>query len=496
MRFPEYDQLDAVGLADLIARRQVTALEVLEAALERADARNPPLNALVSRFDGEARARARGPLPAGPLSGVPFLLKDLIAAWGGHPFTGGSRYLASLVAPEDSGVVRRLLAAGLVLFGQTSTPELGIKGVTEPELRGPCRNPWNPEHTPGGSSGGSAAAVAARIVPAAHGNDGGGSLRIPASCCGVFALKSSRGRVSLGPAFGSIMSGLVVEGAISRTVRDSAALLDVLAGPAPGDPHAAPPPARPFLQEVGAPPGRLRIAVTRLPLFARATHPECAEAVERAARLLAELGHDVVEAHPDIAREPLMRAYLVALAAQVAADLQLAATHLGRPPRAHELEPETALLAAAGRSLSACELVRAEAEMHRAARALGAFHQGHDLLVTPTMAQPPLRIGAVRLQGVERLAVRAIARLPVRKVLEAAFDALAARSFDATGNTMLFNQTGQPAMSVPLHFTSSGLPVGVQVVARFGEEATLLRLAAQLEAARPWAGRAPAGLGT
>lgn len=491
MRFPEYDQLDAIGLAHLVARREVSVLEALEAALERADARNPPLNAIVARYDGEARARARAPLPGGPLSGVPFLLKDLLTAWAGHPVTDSSRFLAGVVPADDSGVVQRLKAAGLVLFGQTNTPEFGIKSVTESEARGPCRNPWNVDHTPGGSSGGSAAAVAARIVPAAHGNDGGGSLRIPASCCGAFALKASRGRVSFGPEHGALLSGLAIEGVITRSVRDSAAFLDVLSGPCLGDPCATPAPARPFLAEVGTPPGRLRVAVTRRSLFARTTHRECTEAVEQTARLLTELGHDVEEAHPDIAREPLIHAYLVALSAQVAADLSRAVAGLGRRPRRDELEPETLVLAAAGRRLSAAELVRAEAEMHRAARSLAAFHATHDVLVTPTLAQPPLRIGALSVSPVERFGLRAVAALPARRLIELLFDQIAIRSFDATGNTMLFNETGQPAMSVPLHLSAAGLPIGVQIAGRFGEEATLFRLAAQLETARPWAARLP-----
>ncbi len=496
MRFPEYDRLDAVGLAHLVARREVSAAEVLEAALERADARNPPINALVSRFDGEARARARTALPPGPLSGVPFLLKDLATAWAGHPLTDGSRFLREVVAPDDSGVVRRLKAAGLVLFGQTSTPEFGIRPVTEPQLRGPCRNPWNLEHTPGGSSGGSAAAVAARIVPAAQGNDGGGSLRIPASCCGLFALKASRGRVSWGPLQGPALSGLAVQGVITRSVRDSAALLDVLSGPCPGDPYTAPPPPRPFLAEAGMPPGRLRVAVTRRSLFGRYTDRECAEAVERAARLLTDLGHDVDEAHPDIAREPLIRAYLTASVAQTAADVAHATVALGRRPRPFELEPETRLLAAAGRRISAGALVTAEAEMHRATRAMAAFHAAYDVLVTPTLAQPPLRIGALGLTPGQRFGIRLVAAVPLRRLIEYVFETLSPRSFDATGNTMLFNQTGQPAMTVPLHVTARGLPVGVQVAGRFGEESTLFRLAAQLEEAQPWAHRVPPIAGT
>lgn len=491
MRFPEYDRLDALGLAELVARGAVSAVEVLEAALERADARNPAVNALVSRFDGEARARARGALPSGPLSGVPFLLKDLSTEWAGHPLTDGSRFLRDVVAGDDSGVVQRLKAAGLVLFGQTSTPEFGIRPVTEPQLRGPSRNPWSLDHTPGGSSGGSGAAVAARIVPAAHGNDGGGSLRIPASCCGLFAMKSSRGRVSWGPLHGPVLSGLAVQGVVTRSVRDSAAFLDVLAGPCPGDPYAAPPPARPFLAEVGAPPTRLRVAVTRRSLFGRFTHRECAEAVERAARLLTDLGHDVEEAHPDIAREPLIRAYLTTSAAQTAADVAHARVVVGRRPRPFELEPETRILAAAGRHLSAAALVAAEAEMHRATRAMAAFHAAYDVLVTPTLAQPPQRVGGLELTRGERLGIQLAAAVPLGRILDHVFETMSPRSFDATGNTMLFNQTGQPAMNIPLHVSASGLPIGVQVAARFGEEAALFRLAAQLEEAQPWADRVP-----
>jgi amidase len=495
LRLPEYDRLDALALAALVARGEVSAPELLEAALERADARNGRLNAIVARYDDEARRRARGPLPPGPLSGVPFLLKDLLAEWKGHPLTGSSRLFAAHVADRDAEVVRRFEAAGLVVFGQTSTPELGVMSTTEPAFRGPTRNPWNPAHTPGGSSGGSAAAVAARIVPAAHGNDGGGSLRIPASACGIFALKPTRGRVPLGPAFGEAMSGLATDGVLSRSVRDSAALLDVVAGPLAGDPYAAPPQARPFLEEVGAPPGRLRIAFTRESFFARAgTHPECAAAVDAAARLLAELGHEVVEARPAIARDALVHAYLVVLAAQTAADVERGARLAGRRPRPDDLEPETAALAAGGRVLTAGELVQAEEEIHRAARGVAAFFERHDVLVTSTLARPPLRIGALAARPHERLALRAVARFASRGLLERLFASIGGRAFDATGNTMLFNQTGGPAMSVPLHATADGLPVGVQLAARFGDEMTLFRVAAELEVARPWADRVPPGI--
>jgi amidase len=491
VRLPEYDRLDALALAALVARREVTPLELLEAALERADARNPALNAIVARYDDEARARAAGPLPAGPLSGVPFLLKDLLAAWRGHPLTASSRLLEGFVPDEDSEVVRRLLRAGLVLFGQTNTPELGIMGTTEPTLRGPTRNPWDPARSSGGSSGGSAAAVAARIVPAAHGNDAGGSLRIPASACGIFGLKPTRGRISLAPRYGEIFSGLTVEGAMTRSVRDAAALLDALAGPVPGDPHAAPPPARPFSAEVGAPPGKLRVAMTTGSLFGRTTAPECRDATIDAARLLASLGHEVVEARPEFSRDALVHAYVVGLSATVAADVADAARRTGRRPGPDVLEPETWALVAGGDILTAKDLVLAEREMHLAARSIGAFFEAHDVLLTPTLAHPPLPLGALAPGALERLGLRVVARARSRALLERFFAEVGGRAFEATGNTMPFNQTGQPAMSVPLHWTAAGVPIGVQVVGRFGDEATLLRLAGQLERARPWADRLP-----
>jgi amidase len=491
VRLPEYDRLDALALGDLVARGEVTAAELLEAALERADARNPRVNAIVARYDDEARARARGPLPAGPLAGVPFLLKDHLAAWKGHPLTSSSRLLDGWIPQFDAEVVRRFHAAGLVTFGQTNTPEFGILGTTEPVLRGPTRNPWNRARSAGGSSGGSAAAVAARIVPAAHGSDGGGSIRIPASACGVFGMKPTRGRISHAPALGESWSGFDTNGVITRSVRDSAALLDVASGPAAGDPYGAPAPARAFLAEVGAPPGRLRVAFTKEPLFARKTDPECAAAIDAAARLLEGLGHEVVEARPEFSRDALVHAYLVVVASGVSAEAEEGARLANRRPGPSTLEEETWALAGAGKAISASELVSTVAEIHRASRVVATFFEAHDLFLTSTLALPPLPIGAVKPTALERFGIRAVARLGSRTLFERLLAEIGGRSFDATGNTMLFNQTGQPAMSVPLHWTADGIPVGVQLAGRFGDEATLFRVAAQLEAARPWADRAP-----
>jgi amidase len=491
VRLPEYDRLDALALGDLVARREASPLELLEAAIERADARDSRLNAIVARYDDEARARARGPLPPGPLSGVPFLLKDHLAAWNGHALTSSSRLLEGWVPGYDSEVVRRFHAAGLVTFGQTNTPELGILGTTEPVMRGPTRNPWDPSRSAGGSSGGSAAAVAARIVPAAHGSDGGGSIRIPASACGVFGLKPTRGRISHAPALGESWSGLDTNGVITRSVRDSAALLDLLSGPVPGDPYAAAAPLRPFLAEVGIPPGRLRIAFTKESLFGRSTDPECAAAVEGAARLLEALGHEMIEARPLFSRDALVRAYLVVVASGIASEVADAARLTGRRPGPRNLEAETWALAAAGDALSARDLALAEMEIHRASRTVAAFFEAHDLFLTSTTALRALPLGAVQSTRLERAAMRVVARIGSGALFEKLLAEIGSRSFDATGNTMLFNQSGQPAMSLPLHWTAEGLPVGVQVAGRVGDEATLLRLAAQIEQARPWSGRAP-----
>lgn len=493
MRLPEYDQLDALGLGALLASGQVSAAELLEAALERADARNPALNAIVHRADEAARARAAGTLPDGPLSGVPFLIKDLLTAWRGHPMTASSRLGAGFRPGFDSEVVRRLEAAGLNLFGITNAPEFGILAHTEPRLHGPCRNPWSTGHTPGGSSGGSAAAVAARIVPAAHGNDGGGSLRIPASHCGLFGLKPTRGRVSFAPSSDG-WDGMACEGVLTRSVRDSAALLDVLAGPVPGDTFTPPPPARPWLEEVGRPPGRLRIAFTEGSFFGRTTHQECRAAVRDAARALAGLGHELVEDRPPFEREPMVRAYLVVVAAGVSAAVDSVSRLTGRPVHQSLLEPETAGLAAGGRAFTAVEHVAALDATRAWARRIGPFFERYHLLLTPTVGQPPVRVGALQPRPLEALGIRLAAALGSRRLLDLLFAEIGDRSFEATGFTMPWNQTGQPAASLPIRWTPEGLPLGAQLVGRFGDEATLFRVAAQLEAARPWAGRSPPGI--
>ncbi len=471
-RMTDLAALDATEQAGLVRRGEAAPIELVDAALERLARVNPRLNAVVTPMAEEARAAARGPLPEGPFRGVPFLLKDLQALYAGVRYTAGSRLLADFVSPLDAELVQRHRRAGLVVIGKTNTPEFGILPVTEPALFGPARNPWDPERTTGGSSGGSAAAVAAGVVAVAHGNDGGGSIRIPASCCGVFGLKPTRARITLGPLVGDVMNGLPVDHALTRSVRDSAALLDATQGPAPGDPYMAPPPARPFLDEVGADPGRLRVAWTARAPIGTEVHADCRAAVEDAAGLCEELGHEVTEAAPPVSGDELYQAFLTVWAAGVSANVDLIAGMLGRGLEAGLLEPLTAGLHETGARVPAPAYLNAVASLQRTARVVAAFFLAHDVLLTPTVARPPIPHGALRQNEGD------------------AMEALR-RAAEFVPFTALFNATGQPAMSVPLHWNGEGLPIGVQFAGRYGDEATLFRLAAQLEAARPWAGRRP-----
>jgi amidase len=487
---PEYDDLDAIGLAELVRNGDVSPSECLDAALARIDARNPALNAVVHDLRERARGR-QDSLPDGPLRGVPFVLKDLKAMLKGTPTTGSNVLARDHVAQQSSVSVERYEAAGLQIVGKTNTPEFGIMGVTEPLMRGPCRNPWNPAHTPGGSSGGSAAAVAARMVPVAHSGDGGGSIRIPASACGLFGLKPTRGRVTMAPFMGEAWSGYVQEHVVARSVRDSALMLDVVGQPTVGEPYVAPPPARPFLEEVGANPGKLRIAFTREALYADEQHADCKAAVDDAVALLTDLGHDVVEARPDFAREDLVRAYFITVAAGVAYYCEEAAAAAGRRPRGSDFEPATWLLALIGWKTSAATLERAKHVAQTAGRQVGAFFEQHDVFLTSTLAQPPVLVGSQLPTSAELAQLRALRALPLKRLLDVALDKMGKDKLAPVPNTQLFNQTGQPGASVPLFWNAAGLPIGVQLVGRFGDEATLLRLGAQLEEARPWAGRSP-----
>jgi amidase/6-aminohexanoate-cyclic-dimer hydrolase len=468
----EFERYDGLGLAALVRKKEVTPDEVLAATLERIEARNPALNAVVLRMDDLARAAIRAGLPDGPFTGVPYLLKDLGVLYSGTVTSFGSRLFAGYVADHDSEIVARLKRAGLVIAGKTNTPEMGISPSTEPRLFGPTRNPWNREHSAGGSSGGAAAAVAAGMLPMAHATDGGGSIRIPASACGLFGLKPTRARNPMGPDAGEGRSGASVGHAVTWTVRDSAALLDATSGPDVGDPYWAPPPARPFLEEVGREPGRLRVAVTVKPWLDAPVDPECAEAARDAAKLCASLGHDVEEARPEIDEAAWARSSLVIVTASLAFALETRAAALGRELTADDVERVTWQRVQLAKTFSAADYARAVHTVHRTGRAVARFLERHDVLLTPTMCRPPYPLGVLDLSTSDA-------------------DAFMAARSASVGFTALFNSSGHPAMSVPLAMSRAGLPLGVQFAARFGDEATLFRLAAQLEAARPWRTRRP-----
>lgn len=491
MKHDEYVSHDAVGLADLVRQKQVTPRELLDAALARIDAVNGRINAVIHRLDEQARREADGELPDGPFRGVPFLLKDLDGALGGAPLNFGSRALAHYVAPADSELVARYRRAGVVIAGKTNTPEFGLLAITEPELHGPTRNPWSLSHVPGGSSGGSAAAVAAGIIPAAHGGDGGGSIRIPASACGLFGLKPTRGRMPLGPDVYEGWHGFVVPHVLTRSVRDSAAFLDVTQGPDVGAPYVAPPHAGRFSDELGREVPKLRVALVTKSIFGRATHPDCARAASDAAKLLSSMGHEVTEETLPIDVESLRLAYLTVVAAGTAEAVRTTQDMTGAPPVHENFEAPTWLLMQVGHALSAAELEHARVTIGLAARQIGRFFERYDVLVTPTLAHPPARIGELALKPYERIGLAALRRAAPRKVLKRVLADVADKSLEKTPNTMLFNMTGQPAMSVPLATSAEGLPIGVQFVGRFGDEATLLRLASRLESERPWFSRLP-----
>jgi amidase len=491
MHESEYIGLDATALAELVRKREVQPAELLDLALARLARWNPAINAVVIDLADRARKVISDGLPQGPFGGVPFLVKDLDGFLAGAEFTASCRGLVGYVAPRHSELFRRYEQAGLVIFGKTNTPELGLVGTTESALRGPCRNPWSRTHSSGGSSGGSAAAVAARIVPMAHAGDGGGSIRIPASACGLFGMKPTRARTPLGPDESEAWSGLVVRHAVTRSVRDSALLLDATHGDDPGAPYSAPPPARPYAEEIGRDPGRLRIAFSRASIFGRASHPDCVAAVEHAAALLEKLGHEVVEAHPPIEREALAHAYLVVVAAGTAAALRQIAEMRGSRLRPDEVEPTTLFLSTLGEALSAAEFEVARQKFHAAARQLAPFFGEHDVFLDATLAYPPPTIGEWDLPSGLGIAVRYLAPVAPRRLLLRALDHFAQDGLERTANTMLFNMTGQPAMSVPLHVNAAGLPIGVQFVGRFGDESTLFRLARQLEQSCPWSDRVP-----
>lgn len=488
MNFEEYRAYDATGLAKLVADKEVSAAELLVLARERAAAINPRINAIVRDVPASPAQELRG-----PFAGVPFLIKDIAQDYAGLPTSQGSRALKSLPVAEHATVVQRWIDAGLVIFGKTNLPEFGAKAITEPVAWGPACNPWDLDRTPGGSSGGSAAAVAAGIVPCAGANDGGGSTRIPAACCGLVGLKPGRGLTPMGPALGEFLHGSAVQGVVSRTVRDTAAMLDVMCGGEPFGPYVPSMPASPFASSVGSDPGTLRIGV-RVPSAINPTpHPEAFAAAESAVRGLTDLGHHVEELpqapYDDAAlARDFLCTWFVYIARQVAEAKRL--TDAGN----ESFERDTLIMDALGRATSGVEYLDAVERRHEHTRRLTEFFESYDLLLTPTLATPPPKIGEFELPVALQYGADALLKTRTTRLLRATsiVDDMVDKNLGWVPYTQLANLTGRPAISLPLHWTPDGLPLGVQFVGPLGGEALLLQLAAQLEQALPWdARRAP-----
>jgi amidase len=464
--------LDATAQADLVRRGEVSSRELVEAAITRIEELNPKVNAVIrTRFDA-ARDEAEGDLPDGPFRGVPILFKDLGCMVAGEPTAFGLGPMRDVAFPVTSFLARQFRAAGFVPLGRTNVPEMGTTVTTEPRSFPPARNPWDTGHSTGGSSGGSAAAVAAGMVAVAHANDGGGSIRIPASECGLVGLKPTRGRVSQGPLIGEAWAGGVIDGAVTRTVRDAAGVLDVISNPMPGEPYYPPPLPGSLASEVGTDPGRLRIGVLSQPRAeVYLDDPECRAAVASTARLLESLGHHVDQSAPEaMFEQEFLDQFNKIIAAESAETLKAFEMLLGRPIGDDEIEPRNAAYRRAGRELGAVAYLEARAWFGMWARRMAGWWNGHDLLLTPTLGAPPPELGWFTAAGPAAEGTRIASFIPY---------------------TAQFNMTGQPAVSLPLHWTPGGLPVGVQLVAAYGREDLLVRIASQLEQAAPWRDRRP-----
>jgi amidase len=466
--------MDAVGQASLVRDGQVSPEELVRGAIANIEALNPRINAVIHTMYEEGLAAARRPIELpGSLYGVPFLLKDLLAEYAGQPYRAGSRFLNGYVSNQDAELTRRYKDAGLIIIGKTNLPELAVGPATEPVLFGATRNPWDPTLSTGGSSGGAAAAVAAGLVPIAHANDGGGSIRIPASSCGLVGLKPSRGRNPLGPRYGQVWGGLVAEHVVTRTVRDSAAALDATHGPDVGAPYWFDGPSSTFLSSTGRLSGPLRIAFTDRTYAGDAVSSDSRTAVRGAAALCESLGHHVIESQPGIDADVLFDNFTLMLAVSIAASLRDLARLKDRPVTPNDVEPLVWQLAQRGETISGGEYLAAVQDLQALSRDVARFHEEVDVLLTPTLGIPHMPIGAFVTNSDDD-------PIQTRR-----------RMWAYAPFTQLQNVTGQPAISLPLHWTPEGLPVGVQAVSRLGEEATLFGLAGQLEAAAPWAHRWP-----
>jgi amidase len=470
--FTEYEDYDGLGLAGLVKSGQVSATEVLDAAIERVEARNPAVNAVVAKLYDHGKKQIADGLPDGPFKGVPFLLKDLGSALAGTKTTRGSRYFADLPPmTQDSLHVTRIKAAGMVIFGKTNTCEIGLSLTCEPQLHGTSRNPWDLTRTPSGSSGGASAAVGARMLPISHASDGFGSIRGPAAACGLVGLRPTRARNTQWPYAGEGMMGYAIEHAVALSVRDNAALLDATQGPGPGDPYVAPPPARPFLEEIGADPGQLRIAFTEKAPNGAPVEADYLRVLRETAALCEEMGHAVEQSDPEVDGEAIVPTFRTISAINA---LNAIRSHpSGKPPAPGDLETVVANTAKWAETIDAITLMNATQTAHRIGRQMATFFGGYDVLLTPALGTLPPKLGWIDMMMED-------------------LDEYWRRVFHFSPFTVWFNTSGQPAMMIPLGLNAEGFPIAVQAVARYGDEATLFRLASQLEAARPWFDRKPA----
>jgi len=487
LSFEEYRRYDALGLAELVRKGAHVPQELLECAIRRIDEVNIVLNAVIHTFYDEARVQSKSVDTSAPFCGVPFLVKDLGMAVKGTPLRMGCRGYANNISKQDSHAVQKMRQAGFLIFGKTNTPEFGLAPYTEPKTFGGTRNPRNPKYSPAGSSGGSAAAVASGIVPMATANDGGGSIRMPASACGLFGLKPTRGRVSWSGLYGEMWSGASVEGCVSRSVRDTAAYLDVISGSGPGDPYISAQPQRPYLQEVNIAPGKLRIGWSLTHTIGQRVDAACKTAVEHALEVLRQEGHTVEEVALPYQREDLTEAFIVIVAAETAADVAALSQHLGYKAGPGDVEANTYALALLGRSFTAADYALAKRRWHELSQRMVDFHEKYDVLVTPTLARCPIRLGALQNSKVENALLIVVNALGLGSIVRASLNQLIEKIYGYMPWTPFANMTGQPSMSIPFYQTEEEkLPIGVMFTGRMGQEDLLLRLAGQLERVAPW----------
>ena len=494
MSFSEYGNYDGLGLAELVRKKKVSPGELVEEAINRIETHNPKLNAVVYKLYDRAREKAKGKLPDGPFKGVPFMIKDLHATLEGVPTSHGSKFWMDVPAKVTTELVRRWEDSGVILVAKTNTPEFGLTPYTESHTLKPAHNPWDLSRTPGGSSGGSGAAVASRMVPIASGGDGGGSIRIPSSACGLFGLKPTRGRTPTGPIIGESWNGFDIEHVLTRSVRDSAAMLDATKGSDVGAPYIIPD-AGPFLQEVNKKPGKLRIAFSTKPMLGKNVHADCVKGVEETVSLLKELGHEVTEDTPEINGEEFSYRFLTVLAGQIRADIEETAEMAGKKVSVNDFDIESFAMGMFGTVLKASDYARAMRYLQSTSREIGRFFENYDVLLTPVLSQPPVKTGMLKPSTSEQTQLKFIAQTGATWVLEMMdlIKPIAAQNYEYIPWTPVFNVSGQPAMSVPLYWNNEGLPIGMHFVGKWGDETTLFRLAGQLEKAKPWFDKAPEG---